>query len=159
MSVEYFLDTNIVVYMFDDREPQKQEKATQIVQDVLENRNGCISYQVVQETMYVLIKKLKNVNDEDAEQALNDFLIPLWRINPLQQALPTQGPYPNPKMYNLAFKIYADYNISNFYDCVIVANAIEAGCDTIYTEECKLVRKGRLIEDINIVNPLRQNER
>ena len=54
MSAEYFLDTNVFIYLFDETDDRKRTSAENLVRQVLEDRNGCISYQVVQETVSVL---------------------------------------------------------------------------------------------------------
>jgi predicted nucleic acid-binding protein len=43
-----------------------------------------------------------------------------------------------------------------FYDALIVATAIEAGCDTLYTED---MQHGRAIGGLAIVNPFRESAR
>ena len=40
MSVENFLDTNIFVYLFDETDDDKRERAERLVQQALENETG-----------------------------------------------------------------------------------------------------------------------
>ena len=54
MSVEHFLDTNVLVYLFDETNDRKREKAVRLVRESFEDDTGCISYQVVQETINVI---------------------------------------------------------------------------------------------------------
>ena len=58
MSVEDFLDTNVFVYMLDDTDEVKRRRAGQLVRRSIETGKGCISFQVVQETLNVATKKL-----------------------------------------------------------------------------------------------------
>ena len=58
MSVDAFLDTNVFVYMLDDTDEVKRRRAGQLVRRGIETGNGCISHQVVQETLNVATKKL-----------------------------------------------------------------------------------------------------
>ena len=51
MNVEHFLDTNIFVYMLDETDDLKRRRAEQLVTRSIEAGTGCISYQVVQETL------------------------------------------------------------------------------------------------------------
>jgi predicted nucleic acid-binding protein len=44
----------------------------------------------------------------------------------------------------------------SFYDALIVASAIEAGCDTLYSED---MQHGRTIGGLAIVNPFRKSAR
>ncbi len=81
MSVENFLDTNILVYLFDEVDNEKRETSEHLVQKAMRNETGCISYQVVQETINVLTRKL-NAPPEKARQLLNHVLTPLLQLNP-----------------------------------------------------------------------------
>ena len=81
MSVENFLDTNVFVYLFDETDDDKRERAEHLVQQALESETGCISYQVVQETINVITRKL-DAAAEKARQILDRVLMPLWRVNP-----------------------------------------------------------------------------
>ncbi len=49
MSVKYFLDTNILIYVFDPTAPLKRERATAPVNRALTLGEGCISLQVAQD--------------------------------------------------------------------------------------------------------------
>ena len=51
MSAEDFIDTNVFVYLFDETDAKKRQRADSLIYRSLENRSGCISYQVIQETM------------------------------------------------------------------------------------------------------------
>jgi len=53
MGGRYFLDTNVLVYTFDDRAPAKQRRARKLVAEALETRRGLVSTQVVQEFLNV----------------------------------------------------------------------------------------------------------
>ena len=59
MKDRYFIDTNIIIYMFDKDHPDKREIAVKIVKEALESNFGCISYQVIQEFCNVALKNLK----------------------------------------------------------------------------------------------------
>ena len=136
MSVENFLDTNIFVYLFDETDADKRARAEHLVRQALEEETGCISYQVVQETMNVITRKL-NATPEKARQLLDYALIPLWRVNPTQT------------LYQRGLDLQARYKLS-FYDSLIVAAALDAGCKTLYSED---LRHGQHIEGIIITNP------
>ena len=138
MSVENFLDTNIFVYLFDETDDDKRERAERLVQQALENETGCISYQVVQETINVITRKL-NATPEKARQILDRVLIPLWRVNPTRT------------LYQRGLDLQTRYRLS-FYDSLIVASALAAGCKTLYSED---MQHGQLIEGVSITNPFR----
>ena len=67
MNDRFFLDTNIFIYTFDDRELEKQNKAQELVSEALTSRRGCISFQVVQEFLNVATQKFsKPLSESDA---------------------------------------------------------------------------------------------
>ena len=138
MSVEHFLDTNVLVYLFDETNDHKREKAVRLVQESLENETGCISYQVVQETINVITRKL-NATPEKARQILEDTLMPLWRVNPTRT------------LYQRSLNLQTRYRFS-FYDSLIVAAALEAGCKSLFSED---LQDGQQIEGVTITNPFR----
>ncbi|MDE2916398.1 MAG: PIN domain-containing protein [Paracoccaceae bacterium] len=138
MSVEHFLDTNVFVYLFDETNDYKRGRAVRLVQESLANETGCISYQVVQETINVITRKLK-ATPERARQILEDTLIPLWRVNPTRT------------LYQRGLDLQTRYRFS-FYDSLIVAAALEAGCHTLCSEDLK---HGQQIEGLTITNPFK----
>ena len=57
MSAKYFLDTNIFVYCFDDTQPEKKVCALALVAGALQDGNGVISTQVIQEFLNASTRK------------------------------------------------------------------------------------------------------
>ena len=55
---------------------------------------------------------------------------------------------------HVAARALAEAHRLSFYDALIVASAIEAGCDTLYTED---MQHGRGIGELAIVNPFLEN--
>ena len=139
MSVRDFIDTNIFVYLLDETDLLKRRRAETLVRDSLVNRTGCISYQVVQETLSVLIQKL-DVSTELATQLLDDVLVPLWQVDP------------TPMLYRRGLHVQTRYGFS-FYDSLIVAAALEAGCTRLYTED---LQHGQQIGQLTIDDPFRE---
>ena len=136
MSAEYFLDTNILVYMFDETDAGKRRHAEDLVSESLAQGSGCISFQVVQETLNVLIRRLGFVA-ADSRRALEQVLVPLWQV------------YPSAVLYQDAISIRGRYGYS-FYDSLIVAAALEAGCTSLYSED---PQHGQQVQRLTIVNP------
>ncbi len=128
----------IFVYLFDETDDDKRERAERLVQQALENETGCISYQVVQETINVITRKL-NATPEKARQISERVLIPLWRVNPTRT------------LYQRGLDLQTRYRLS-FYDSLIVASALAAGCKTLYSED---MQHGQHIEGVSITNPFR----
>ena len=139
MSVDSFIDTNVFVYLFDETNAEKCRIAEGLIQQALENGNGCISYQVVQETTNIVTRKLKASPDE-ARSLLDNVLEPLWRVNPTRA------------LYRRGLELQSRYKFS-FYDSLIIAAALDAGCKTLYTED---LQHGQQVEGVTIVNPFQR---
>lgn len=125
-----FIDTNILVYA-----QQAGPKAT-ISRDLIA-RGGTISVQVLNELTNVLRKK-DNRSWRDIELVLDDV------DNALEPALPLTA-----ATTRAALALARDHGFS-FYDALIIAAAIEAGCDVLYSED---LQHGRSIGGLAIVNP------
>ena len=136
MSVDNFIDTNVFIYLFDETSVEKSSTAEELVRQSLENGSGCISYQVVQETLNIVIRKLK-ASPEEARQLLDNILEPLWRVNPSRA------------LFRRGLELQSRYKFG-FYDSLIIAAALDAGCRTLYTED---LQHEQQIEDLTIVNP------
>lgn len=138
MSDEIFLDSNIFLYTFDDSALQKQERADELVKQALGHGTGIISYQVVHEVLNVLTCKLAVPMDAgDAARYLATTLEPLWRVQP------------SAALFQAGLSIQARYRFG-FYDSLIVAAALTAGCSRLYSED---LQHGQRIEGLIIENP------
>ena len=144
MSVENFIDTNIFIYHMDNTDAGKHAIATRIIRTALQTDNACISYQVVQECLNVGLRKASVPFDHTrAFDYLGTVLIPLWRVMPSQ------------RLFQQGLDIQARYRFS-FYDSLILAAALEAGCKTLYSED---LQHGQQIETLTIENPFRELKR
>jgi predicted nucleic acid-binding protein len=128
--VSAFLDTNILVYA------QQTGVKAEISQNLIAE-GGTISVQVLNELANVLRKK-QGRSWGDIELVLDDI------DNALDPALPLTA-----KTNRVALALARDHSIA-FYDALIVAAAIEAGCDTLFSEG---MQSGRTIGGLAIVNP------
>jgi predicted nucleic acid-binding protein len=138
MRGRFFLDTNIFVYTFDNREPKKQARAQDLVSDALTSRRGVISYQVVQELLNVATRKFVNPLSE------SDALVYLDRVlGPICEVLPTLD------LYRYAIGLAARWKYS-FYDSLIMASALQSECEVLYSED---LQHGQKVEGVTLVNP------
>ena len=142
MSVDSFIDSNVFVYLWDKTDPDKRQHAEALIEDAIELSNACISHQVVQETLNVITRKLK-FTAEDTNRLLKRVLFPLWKIRPTTA------------LYQRGIEIQYRYQFS-FYDSLIVAAALEAGCKTLYSED---LQHGQRIEGLSIHNPFLDKNR
>ncbi len=135
-----FLDSNVFIYLFDQTDLRKKAIATRIVEEESQAGTGAISYQVVQETLNAVTRRTNPVATRaDAETFLNDVLVPLWRVNP------------SLALFQRGLSLEARFRFS-FYDSLIVAAALESGCDRLLTED---LQHGQQIEGLTIHNPFR----
>ena len=142
MSADNFIDSNVFVYLFDETDAIKRQSSEDLVQQALENGTACISYQVVQETINVITRKL-NATADDARQLLDRVLMPLWKVNPTQT------------FYQRGLDLQARYQFS-FYDSLIIAATLEAGCKTLYSED---LQHDQCIEGLYVQNPFIEKNR
>jgi len=140
MKGKYFIDTNIFIYTFDPSSPQKQALARKLVAKALEDSQGVISFQVIQEFLNVATRKFKiPLESRDCTLYLRSVLAPLCEV------------YPSIEFYREALDIQERWRFS-FYDSMIVAAAIEAGCDILFSED---LQHGMAIRNLTIENPFR----
>jgi predicted nucleic acid-binding protein len=138
MNGKFFLDTNLLVYCFDNNVAVKKRVANQFVTDALRDQSGVISYQVIQEFLNVATRKFAvPMGTMEATQYLNDVLIPLCEV------------YPSQKLYEEALRIQFRFSLS-FYDSSILAAAQEAGCEVLWSED---LRNGLRVGDVVVKNP------
>lgn len=138
MQDKFFLDTNIIVYAFDEQHTQKKKRANQLIQIALEQQKGVISCQVIQEFLNVATRKFKiPMTHEEAEIYLIQVLWPLCVV------------IPNFELFAHALKLKERHQFS-FYDALIVASAIQSRCKKLYSED---LHNGQIVQGLAIENP------
>ncbi|MFZ0417177.1 MAG: PIN domain-containing protein [Candidatus Sulfotelmatobacter sp.] len=138
MSGRFFLDTNVFVYTFDAKAPVKARTAAHLIRRAADSGEGIISYQVVQEFFSVAFRRFAQpMSVAEAEQYLVTVLRPLLAV------------HSSPAIYFEALRIAEKHRIP-WYDSLIVAAALEGGCEKLYSEDFQHERK---IEDLRIENP------
>ena len=130
MSV--FFDTNILVYA--QQKGAKADKARTLL-----GEGGVLSVQVLNEFVAVARRKLGKEWSEIGD-AIDDALALVDPPLPLTIALHAR-----------AREIARDHGFG-FYDALIVAAALDAGCDTLLSED---LQHDRVLGALRIVNPFR----
>ena len=125
-----FFDTNVLVYT--TTSDQKQQQAAACLR-----RGGVASVQVLNEFVHVARRKLGN-DWPQIEIALRQFRLSLEDILPITL-----------QTHDSAVALARDHTLA-FYDALIVASAIEAGCDILYSDD---MQHGRRFGGLAIVNP------
>jgi predicted nucleic acid-binding protein len=139
MSGADFIDSNVLVYLFDPKDDRRRAIAENLLAQA--HLDGAvISFQVVQETLNVLTRKFKPpMTRDDAQAILDEVLAPIWRVQP------------SPALYARALDIQQRQGFA-FYDSLIVAAALEAGCKRLWTED---LQHGQRVGTLRIENPFR----
>ena len=138
MSARFFLDTNIFVYSFDRASPAKNRRATQLIREAVSTSKGIVSYQVVQEFFNLALRRFAQpMTVPEAEQYLGAVFRPLLTVQS------------SPALISEALRLTARHRLS-WYDSLIVAAAIEGGCQILYSED---LQHGQRLGELKIVNP------
>ena len=135
MTADYFLDTNILIYAFEREISRKREISLSLIQP---DKNWEISWQVIQEFSNIGLHKFKQPLSADF---LDDFLKEiLW---------PHCTVYPDNRLYKRAIQLHRETQY-RFYDCLVVASALETGVKILYSED---LQHDRVVGDLRIINP------
>jgi len=137
MNDKVFLDTNVVIYSYSEDEPKKKE----IANDILEQYNNqiIISNQVINELSNTLFRKFKLDANEVREVILelnDNFPIVNFNLQTQLKGIELKGKY----------KL-------QFYDSMILATALENGCNIVFSED---MQHNQVIENrLTIINPFK----
>ena len=138
MNGRFFLDTNIFAYAFDVKAPAKARRASQLIRQAADTGKGIVSYQVVQEFFNVAFRRFQHpMNAAEAEQYLITVFRPLLAI------------HSSSALYVEALRLAGQYRLS-WYDCLIVAAALQGECSVLYSED---LQHGQKIGDLRIEDP------
>ena len=137
-AAESFIDTNVFIYQLDARDARKHEIADGIIRRAVATGDACISFQVVQECLNAALRiATVPLDRESAGAYLDAVLTPLFRV-PASLGL-----------YHRGLELLARYSLG-FYDSLIVAAALEAGCTRLWSED---MQDGLRVDRLTIRNP------
>ena len=137
MPDKVFIDSNIIIYLYSEDEPDKRERCQQLVR----THQGIISTQVINEVSNVLYRKMNLTVSE--LRAVVDELFKAFSVSLLNQ-----------DSIKLALSILERYAYS-YWDSVIIASALENSCSILYSEDMqhKQIIEGKL----QIINPFQRS--
>jgi len=132
-----FVDTNVLVYRFDSGAPKKRDVARAEFRRLVMERSIVISTQVLQEFFVAATRRLNPPLSSDQAEVVIGYLsrLPVVQIST--------------RTILEAVALHRRFSLS-FWDALIVRSALEAGADTLYTED---LQEGQVIEGLPIVNP------
>jgi predicted nucleic acid-binding protein len=136
MNARIFVDTNVLVYAYDDKEGTKQKTARLVLHELRQERSGVLSMQVLQEFYNTVTRKLASPLPRDKARLIVDSFAH-WCIET------------TPAEIRRAFQIEDEARIG-FWDALIVASAVRAGATRILSED---LNPGQTIAGIRIENP------
>ena len=137
MSVSAFFDTNILVYAFDQGEPEKAAVAKQLIREYGKDGDLILSTQVLQE-FYVTVTRMGKtmLSRKEAEAIVNDFAeFPLVQVD---RAIISRA------MKRHQGKVFS------FWNSLIVEAALQSGCSQLLSED---MQDGLVINTLTICNP------
>lgn len=131
MSAKAFFDTNILIYAFAQNDPRSDAA------EALLAAGGTISVQILNEFVAVALRKLAMPWEEVLESlaAIRTLCLP-----PVSLTVET---------HEAALKVARRYGY-RIHDSLVVAAALQAGCNTLYSED---LQDGEVIGALTIRNP------
>jgi len=138
MSGADFLDTNVVVYAYDDSNPRKQEVARRLLREGVSGKIVILT-QVLGEFASTMLHKVSPPATADAVMEGLDALATIRLV------------VPDAELVRRAVQARAAYGI-HFYDGMIVAAAERAGCQRILSED---LNAGQEYFGVTVSNPFR----
>jgi predicted nucleic acid-binding protein len=131
-----FFDTSVLVYAFDQGEPEKREVALALMKEHLEEGDGILSVEVLRE-FYVSVRRLaRPLSAARAEEALESFA----EFSPMTEDW---------RMVVGAARCSRELTLS-FWDALIVEAALRGGADRLLTED---LQHGQCIGNLTVENP------
>ena len=138
MNGKAFLDTNIIVYAFDQTSPKKAKIVQELIAAGVAEKQLVISYQVVQEFTNVALRGFRvSIQTLDLESFLMKALFPM-----------TVVPW-TPSLTIQALRLQATHQMS-WYDSLIVGAALQSGCKLLYSED---LQHGQRFGALTVENP------
>jgi predicted nucleic acid-binding protein len=138
MSASAFLDTNVLVYLFDHDEPAKRQRAREILESAKPGELA-LSSQVLSEFYVTVTRKLGHPLDETLAAQAVDWLGLLSVVST------------DTTLVKSAIDTSRSSQLS-YWDGLIVAAAARAGCERLLTED---LNDGQEIGPVHVENPFR----
>lgn len=137
MNDRVFVDTNILIYARDDRFPEKQSAAVAWLETISRRETMAVNPQVIGEFCNAAGRR-KLMPDDELRQTV--LLLEPWSVGDIDLAL---------------IQAAWDLRVSTRYqwwDCMILAAAISAGCRYLLSEDMHHDRK---VDSITILDPFK----
>jgi predicted nucleic acid-binding protein len=137
MTARFFVDSNVLVYADDRSAALKRDRARELISELLREKAGTLSLQVLQEYFAVATRKL-GISAAGARRRV----ALLGRLDVVLLGVPD---------LLAAIDLHRLHGFS-IWDALILRAALKAGCRVLYTED---LQDGQLIDGLEVVNPFR----
>jgi predicted nucleic acid-binding protein len=134
-----FVDTNVLVYAFDQSAGEKRDRARSVLDQLWSDMRGRLSIQVLQEFYVAVTQKVpRPMEQETAAGIVRD--LSYWRLHaPVTEdvlgAIGLQQRY-----------------MSSFWDAMIIWSAQQLSCGEVWSED---LREGQDYDGVRVANPFR----
>lgn len=132
-----FVDTNVLVYLFDSDEPAKQQRAREVVGELMGAGSLVLSAQVLSEFYVAVTRRLAHpLEPAKALRALADLAV--FPVIAVDGALARRA---------------AERSVAeqlSYWDALILEAAVEAGAATVYSED---FQHGRAYRGVTVHDP------
>jgi predicted nucleic acid-binding protein len=137
MTAPVFVDTNVLVYSRDARDPAKQERAREWLESLWETRRGRLSRQVLQEYYVTVTRKLQpGLSVEEARSDVRSLFHWLSAVDP--------------RLLVESAWTFQDRCSLSFWDALILGATQAMGCGIVLSED---LPTGQELQGIRVVNP------
>jgi predicted nucleic acid-binding protein len=133
----YFVDSNVILYTYDTRNPGKRDHAEAWIEWLWERTACCVSWQVLQEFYWNALRKFGA-----RPEKVREHVALLARLSPPDVTL---------ALFERAW-FWTDKASITFWDAMIVAAAERTQCRWLLTED---FQEGRQFDSVTVVNPFR----
>ncbi len=137
MRDRVFFDTNVLVYAHDTGAPEKKERSRSLLFQSMRDNTGVVSPQVLGEFFVTVTQKIKKpISASHAKMEIE--LLSVMATVDLDASLVRE-----------AVDCKIQWQLS-YWDALIIAAAMRAGCTTIYSED---LSNGRTYGTVTVQNP------
>jgi predicted nucleic acid-binding protein len=141
MKGSYLVDTNVLVYAYDRSEPEKQEKALELLDELVLTNKGVLSVQVLGEFLVTVVRKLaKPLSAQEAYDRVVNY-IESWPVLEI-----------TPQIVLEAARGVRNHNLS-YWDAQVWATARLNQIANVLSEDFS---HGSKIEGVRFLNPFLQ---
>ena len=135
MNGREFLDTNVLIYADDARDPRKRKRAQELIRRLMDEGRGVVSLQILQEFFSAATRKLK-MSSEDARHRIVQYSrFDVVTLNTVDLVA--------------AIDLHRLHRLS-IWDALVVRAALNGTCTTLHTED---MQDGFVVETLTLRNP------